>query len=117
MNKEIHLVAYYALKPKNPKLTSQKGYMKDNSNLEYTESVNITRGLKTQDITAGVILNLNQRKVVRNTFNENRDFPSLLAHFQESYPQYINPVISMLYKDELNETTGHVRAEEETQNS
>lgn len=117
MNKDIYIVAYYALTPKNPKHTGRKGYMNNVDNLEYTESINITRGLKPRDITAGVILNLNKKTVVRNTFNDNRDFPSLLAHYQESYPQYINPVISMLYKDELNETTGNVRTQEENQTS
>jgi hypothetical protein len=78
--------------------------MKDPANFDFDESINITRGLKTRDqVTARVILNLSERTVAKNSFNENKDFPSLLAHYQEGYPQYINPLIAQLYKDDVNE--------------
>ena len=102
--RQIYLVAYYSARPKDPKRTKEAGYMKDPANFDFDESINITRGLKTRDqVTARVILNLSERTVAKNSFNENKDFPSLLAHYQEGYPQYINPLIAQLYKDDVNE--------------
>ena len=78
--------------------------MKDPANFDYDESINITRGLKTRDqVSSQVILNLTEQSVVKNTFNENKDFPALLAHYQEGYPKYINPLIAQLYKDQVDE--------------
>ena len=97
-------MAYYSAKPKDPKQTKIAGYMKDPANFDFDESINITRGLKMRDqVTARVILNLSERTVTKNSFNENTDFPSLLAHYQEGYPQYINPLLAQLYKDEVDE--------------
>lgn len=102
--KKIYLVAYYSAKPKDPKRTKEPGYMKDTSNYDYDESINITRGLKNRDQNlAKVILNLSDKTVTKNMFNSNKDFASLLAHYQEGYPKYINPLIAQLYKDELDE--------------
>lgn len=100
--KDLFLVAYYHMKPKDPKRTKEAGYMSNLDNIDYTESINITRGLKARDQqTAKVILNMSKQSVVANRFNDNKDFPSLLAHYQESYPQYINPLLAMMYPDEV----------------
>lgn len=113
-NKDLHLLAYYAITPKNPQFCVRKGYIKDPNNINYEESINITRGLRDKDIAStSVILNLSQQKVVRNVFNDNRDFASLLAHFQQGYPQYINPVVAALYKDQLNEINSDVQGQKE----
>ena len=111
--RDIFLVAYYAAKPKDPAKTKISGYMKDPANFDYDETINITRGLKTRDeLNAQVILNLSKQGVQKNTFNENRDFPTLLAHYQTGYPQYLNPLIAQLYKDQLNESVD-VHSQEE----
>lgn len=100
--KDIFLVAYYHMKPKDPKRTKEPGYMTNLENIDYTESINITRGLKARDQqSAKVILNMSKQAVTVNRFNDNQDFPSLLAHYQESYPQYINPLLGMMYPDEV----------------
>lgn len=96
----IFLVAYYHKKPKDPKRTKEPGYMTNIENINFDESINITRGLKTRDqLQAGVVLNLTQQLVIKNSFNSGADFPSLLAHFQEGYPKYINPLIAQLYPE------------------
>ena len=110
-------MAYYSAKPKDPKRTKVAGYMKDPANFDYDESINITRGLKTKDLNLGrVILNLTDKSVIKNSFNENRDFATLLAHYQEGYPKYINPLIAQLYKDELDEPV-NVPSEKEKESS
>jgi hypothetical protein len=112
--KQIYLVAYYSTKPKDPKRTKEPGYMKNPANYEFDESINITRGLKTRDqVSAKVILNLSEQIVTKNNFNDNHDFPSLLAHYQESYPQYINPLIAQLYKDNVDEVDVSSKEEKE----
>lgn len=103
-NKDIYLVAYYSAKPKDPKRTKEAGYITNPENFDYDESINITRGLKTKDsLNAKVILNLTQQQVTKNGWNDNKDFPSLLAHYQEGYPKYINPLIAQLYKEQIDE--------------
>ena len=110
-------MAYYSAKPKDPKRTKEPGYMSNTDNIEFDESINITRGLKTKDQNlARVILNLTNKTVIKNSFNENKDFATLLAHYQEGYPKYINPLIAQLYKDELNEPS-NVSGEKEKESS
>ena len=111
-NRDIHLIAYYHQKPKDPSRTKEPGYMTNMDNIAYDESINITRGIKTRDqLQASVILNLNKETVVKNSFNSNADFASLLAHYQEGYPKYINPLLAQIYP-EANDAE-HVSDEKE----
>ncbi len=115
MKNSIFLVAYYSTKPRDPKKTHIAGYLKDPNNTIMDESINITRGLRTRDeINASVILNLSEQQVIKNRFNDNKDFPSLLAHFQEGYPKYLNTLIAQLYSKELDDVNDiNVQAKEE----
>jgi hypothetical protein len=109
---DIFIVAYYHQKPKDPARTKEKGYMSNPDNISYDESINITRGIKTRDqLNAGVILNLTKQTVVKNSFRSDADFPSLLAHYQEGYPKYINPLLAQIYP-EANDAE-HVSDEKE----
>ena len=95
-------MAYYHTRPKDPRRTKEAGYITNPDNINYEESINITRGLKYRDeTTAGVILNLSQQQVARNTFKSDADFASLLGYFQEGYPKYINTIIASLYAKDL----------------
>ena len=111
-------MAYYHIKPKDPKRTKEAGYMGDTNNFDYDESINITRGLKLRDqLNAKVILDLTDQKVVKNGFNSNKDFPSLLAHYQEGYPKYINPLLANLYSEQLKNESINVLGQEEEKGS
>jgi hypothetical protein len=111
-NKGIFLLAFYSAKPKDPAKTKVAGYMTDPANFDYDESINITRGIKTRDHqNAQVILNLSTQTVIKNTFNSNKDFATLLGHYQEGYPNYINPLLAKLYKDILDDS-GNVHSQE-----
>jgi hypothetical protein len=113
-NRDIHLIAYYHQKPKDPKRTKEPGYMTNVENIAYDESINITRGIKTKDqLQASVILNLNKETVVKNSFQSDADYVSLLAHYQEGYPKYINPLLAELYPEVKDD--GNVPTEEKTQ--
>jgi len=114
-HKDIYLVAFYHMKPKDPKRTKERGYITNLENVDYDESINITRGLKIKDrLGAKVILNLSKQDVTKNSFNDSRDFPGLLAHYQEGYPKYINPLIAQLYSEEKDGSIDVSSEEEET---
>jgi uncharacterized protein YozE (UPF0346 family) len=98
--KDLHLLAFYVVKPRDPKMTSQKGYMSDPANHQYDERVEFTRGLSSKDqIYAAVILNLNKKTVVANRYDvtkQNSDFDHLFKYFLEGYPQYVVKVMQEL---------------------
>lgn len=96
--KELHLLAFYVARPRNPSMTKIKGYMKDPANIQYDEQVEITRGLSTKDQQyAGVILNLNKKTVVSNRFNrEQKNFDEMFKYFLDAYPQYVAEVMAGL---------------------
>ena len=87
--KELFLVAFYTKKPRSHVNTSRAGWMNDPDNYHYDERVEFSRGLKRRDTSqAGVILNLHNKSVVKNTFNPGqRDFNLLFKYFLDSYPQ------------------------------
>lgn len=89
--KELHLVAFYVKKPRNPRMTHIKGYMSDPANFQYDENIAFTRGLSTKDRSlGGVVLNLNTKTVVKNTYDsEQKNFDQLFKYFLEGYPQYV----------------------------
>lgn len=96
--KDLHLIAFYVLKPRDPSRTKEKGYMKDPANHRYDERIEFTRGLNAKDQQyAGVVLNLNQKKVVYNRFNAyDGDFDKLFKYFLEGYPEYVIQVMAQL---------------------
>jgi len=103
--KDLHLVAFYAMKPRNPHMTHIKGYMKDPANIQYDEQIGFTLGLKTKDhVKGGVILNLSKKTVIKNTYNsEQKDFDAMFKYFLESYPQYVARVMADLDVDYLQQ--------------
>jgi hypothetical protein len=96
--KDLHLIAFYTIKPKDPKRTKEKGYMKDPANHQYDERIEFTRGLSGKDSSyAGVVLNLNQKTVVKNRYNAyDNDFDKLFKYFLEGYPKYVIGVMAQL---------------------
>lgn len=112
--KDLHLIAFYTAKPRNPRLTHVKGYMKDPNNIQYDERVEFTRGLSSKDQQyAGVILNLGKKSVISNRFNhEQKDFDSLFKYFLEAYPQYVAQAMAELDLDYLKQFIPEEPAEE-----
>lgn len=95
-NKNIYLIAQYVARPKNPKLTSIAGYMKDPENIQYDEHVYITRGLRDKDMKNHVILDLTTEKIVKNTFNSGVTFEDVFKHFYDGYASYIDDSVNQL---------------------
>lgn len=110
----MYLTGIYFKKPKDPKRTREKGYMLSDTNFSFEESLNICKRLKPRD-HAGcqVILDLVNKKVVKNNFNNNFDFESLLLYYQQGYPDYLNPVLAKLYKEDIDAIRDVQQKEEE----
>lgn len=96
--KDIHLIAFYTQRPRPGVRTHIKGWMQNPDNFQYDERVEFTKGLNSKDRQyAGIILNLNEKKVVFNRFdNDQRDFDTLFKYFLEAYPQYVIQVMAQL---------------------
>ena len=95
--KDIHLLAYYVAKPRNPKMTHIKGYMTNPDNITYDERIEFTKGLNPKEQSyAKVVLNLNQKKVIKNSWNTDRSFDEYFKYFLEAYPQYVMNVMGQL---------------------
>jgi hypothetical protein len=95
-NKNIYLVAYYAMKPRAGVNTCKAGWMKDHNNLQYDEKVEIVRGLKSNTNTAKIVLDFSTKTVTRNGFNGDLDFKKLFKYFFGGYHQYMTTVMRQL---------------------
>jgi hypothetical protein len=84
------------MKPRPNVNTSVKGWMNDHNNLMYDEKVEIVRGLKPRTGSAKIILDFTNKTVVRNGFNEDRDFKKLFKYFFGGYAQYMSTVMIQL---------------------
>jgi hypothetical protein len=95
--KEIHLLAHYYMKPRDPSKTKIKGYMSNPDNVRYDEGITFTKGLAPKDHnSAKVILNLNTKSVVKNGFGTSRSFDDFFKYYLEAYPQYVIQVMAQL---------------------
>ena len=110
-NKNIYLVAFYALRPREGVNTAVAGWMNNESNLRYDEKVEITRGMKKNSATARVVLDFSNKTVVRNNFNDNRDFKSLFKYFFGGYHKYITEVMRQLDPAYLTAVLDELEAE------
>lgn len=86
--KKVYLVAKYFARPKNRKMTSVKGYMKDPDNIAWDEQVGITLGIKERDMnTAKIVLNITDQKIERNGFQTDKSFMELFEYFYNASPK------------------------------
>jgi hypothetical protein len=115
--KGIFLVAQYFAKPKRHVKTQIKGWMDNPDNIQWDEKVEISRGLRTRDMHAQVILDLSNKKVERNTFNSGKTFDDIFKHFFANYSEYVIKVMGQLdptYLEQIvNELEKEVAASEQ----
>lgn len=89
-NTNLHLLAQYVTKPRDPTQTGVAGYMTDPANIVYDEMVEITRGLKDADrMRCNVVLDLTAKQVIKNRFNTDATFDEMVKYYCESYPSYL----------------------------
>jgi hypothetical protein len=108
----IYLVAQYTTKPRDPRKTRIPGYMKDPANHQYDERVQITSRLRNQDLyTAKIILNLSNKTVDKNSFNDLKNFNDLFKYFFKGYHKYITEVMIKLDAEYFNQMLDEMQAE------
>jgi hypothetical protein len=94
--KNIYLVAQYMMKPQPHVNTSKKGWMDNPENVRFDEQVSFTRGLRTKDMNAQVILDLSNKQVERNTFKTDKSFDDIFRYFLENYTDYVAQTMAQL---------------------
>jgi hypothetical protein len=95
--KDLHLIAFYVMKPRPGVQTQKAGWNKNPDNFQYDERVEFTKGLSGKDRQyAGVILNLNTKTVVYNKFGTTKTFDEMFKYFLEGYPQQVATVMAEL---------------------
>ena len=109
----IYLLGHYYMKPRPGVRTHVKGWMDNPDNLQYDETVGITRGLRNDASTAKIILNLSKKTVERNNFNEDRDFKSLFKYYFGGYHKYMTEVMAQLDPAFMEEIVKELEAEME----
>jgi hypothetical protein len=94
----LYLVAYYIVRPKNKKVRTQlEGWMKKPDSVSYDEQVAITRRLNNNDLSmAKIILDMKNKKVVKNGWLNNTSFDDLFLYFYKNYPQYTKEIMERL---------------------
>lgn len=107
----IFLVAHYVTRPRDPKKTHIPGYMKDPANLQYDEQVQISTRLRKQDVNAKIIINLSQKIVQQNSFNNNKNFNEMFKYFFKGYHKYVTEVMSKLDPEYFNQMLDEMQAE------
>lgn len=95
-NKNIYLVAKYIGRPRDPKRTSQRGYINNPENMIYDEQVHIVRGLRNKDIDNQVILDLTDEKIIKNSFKSDTTFEDLFSYYHEGYSEQINASVNAI---------------------
>jgi hypothetical protein len=110
--KNIYLVAQYVTRPRDPRKTHIAGYMKDPANYQYDERVQISTRLRNQDLyTAKIILNLSNKTVDKNSFNDVKNFDELFKYFFKGYHKYITEVMAKLDAEYFNQMLDEMQAE------
>jgi hypothetical protein len=104
-------VGFYYAKPKAHVNTTVKGWMSDPANIRYDERVEITRGLKRDNGSAGILLNLSTKTVERNRFGDNKSFDELFKYFFTGYHQYVTTVMTQLDAEYFNRMLDEMQAE------
>ena len=116
-NNSIYLIATYAMKPKAHVNTSRAGWMKDPENIRWDEGMTVTRGLKKRDIVSGgIILNLTQRSVEKDTRKTEKNYHELFRYFFNNYNRQLFPVMAQVDPAYLQEVAAEMQAELDAQN-
>ena len=89
-------MAQYVAKPKDPKQSSQPGYMSNPDNIQWDERMYVSQGLRKKDQQMNVILDLTEEKIIKNSFNSGKSFEDIFKYFYENYGDYINDSVNKI---------------------
>jgi hypothetical protein len=98
----VYLIAYYFMRPRRHAPTHVEGWNKDPKNLMYDEKVAVARKISKNDQSmAKIILDIGNKKVVRNSWNNDLSFDQLFDYFYQGYPQYTKDIMNQFDPDYL----------------
>mgnify|MGYP003337788163 CR=1 FL=1 len=109
--KNVYLVAFYTLKPRQGVNTAVKGWMDNKENVTYDEWIEISRGLKKNATTAKVILDLSAKTVHRNSWGTDRSFTDYFKYYFKGYNEYLTAVMAKLDPEYFNQILDELQAE------
>lgn len=99
------------MKPRPGVKTNVKGWMDNKENLQYDERLEITKGLKKNSQIANVILDLSNKVIAKNTFNDDSDFRSFFKYFFGGYHKYISTVMKEIDPEYLEKFLSEMEEE------
>jgi len=103
------------MRPKRQASTQISGWNKDAKNLMYDEKVTVARRLNKNDQSmAKIILDIGNKKVVRNGWNNDLSFDQLFDYFYAGYPQYTKDIMNQFDPAYLEKYTRPADATVET---
>lgn len=96
--KSIYLVAYYYQKPRSNRVRTQiAGWLNDQNNVSYDEQVAVTHNLRRRDESmASIILDLVNKKIVKNRWQSGRTFDELFDYYAKNYPQHTTELVKSI---------------------
>lgn len=107
----IYLIASYTIRPRIPYMTRHAGYILQDENIQYSESVTIARTLKTRDITQSqVIIDIAQEKIIKCSYQgTERSYQALMEYYLKHYPNYVRPILEKLGRLPVLETITEIQ--------
>src|ERR1700721_1035769 len=79
---DIFLIAHYRKVPKFKGMTSQKGFGANEDNWQWNEEVNFKQKVSDKDFrSAGVILAIHKKEIIRNSMNPSANYDTLYTYF------------------------------------
>ena len=95
-NLNIYLVANYVARPKDPKRTSEKGYMANPDNIQWDEQMFVARGFRDRYMQNSVVLDLTEEKIIKNSFRTEKSFEEIFKHYHDGFAEYIEQTVNDL---------------------
>jgi hypothetical protein len=99
------------MKPRPGVKTNVKGWMDNKDNLQYDERLEITKGVKKNSQLANVILDLTNKTIVRNRFNDTSDFKEFFKYYFGGYHKYVSTVMKEIDPEYLETFLAEMEAE------
>jgi hypothetical protein len=115
---DIYLVARYLKVPKFKGMTSQKNFGQNEDNWQWNEEVNFKQKISDKDFeSAGVILGLYKKQIIRNSMNPNASYAALYNYFYEhGYKKQLDEVknAELMVQNAVNEALAKYKEEGES---
>jgi hypothetical protein len=93
------LLAKYYKRPRDPKRTTEAGYINQNENFFWDESINFVLKVKDKDIRENnVVLDIFNQKLVKCSVGDmvGSDYDTVFAYFYKNYQNYFDRMFEAL---------------------